>query len=144
MDDNLLLQHILFKSKYLNLKEFSKACYEFLSNNPRYNWSNTQSLYVRLRDNLIGDSQTIFCKKQLDIRKQRLIQAISYLLGLHPSEVIRLATTKRDKTKQINDLQDQIDDAKRRLQECSINDQTQQIQILSEIIQHLNQLIYLK
>ena len=146
MTDNLLLQHILFKSKYSNLKEFARACQEYLlQNRPRQLcWPNAQSLYVRLRDNLIGDCKTMFDTKKDQIRNQYLIRAIGELLFLQPSQVIYLATTKVDKQQMINNIQDQIDAAEREFQECSIYDQTEQIQILLRMITHLNQLIYLK
>jgi len=144
MTDNLLLQHILFKSKYSNLKEFARACQEYLLQNRCHTWTYTQSLYVRLRDNLIGDSQTIFNTKKDENRNRQLIRAIAELLSLQPSQVIYLATTKVDKQQMINNLQDQIDAAERQFQECSMLDHKQQIQILMQMIQHLNRIIYLK
>lgn len=145
MTENLLLQHILFKSKYSNLKEFARGCFDYLRQKHRnYNWSSAQSLYVRLRDNLIGDCETMFDKKRHEIRNVFLTQAIAHLLCMHPYEVIRLATTKVDKQQMINNLQNQIDVAQRQFQECSMLDHKQQIQILMQMIQHLNQIIYLK
>ena len=144
MTDNLLLQHILFKSKYSNLKEFARACYNYLNLNSIFNWRDTQSLYVRLRDNLIGDTRTIFDTKKHELRNVSLIKAIGYLLCMHPFEVIRLATTKVDKTKQIERLQDQIDVSKRQFQECNSDEHNQKIDCLFKIIQNLNQIIYLK
>tara|TARA_Y100000592_G_scaffold100740_1_gene182431 strand:- start:6202 stop:6636 length:435 start_codon:yes stop_codon:yes gene_type:complete len=144
MTDNLLLQHILYKSKYSNLKEFSRACQEYLLQNRSRNWTNAQSLYVRLRDNLIGDSETIFNKKRDEIRNQYLIKAIGELLFLHPSEVIYLANKKIDKVKQINDLQDQINVSKRQFQECNLDEHNEKIDILLKMIQNLNQIINLK
>jgi len=142
MADNLLLHHIIYKSKYKNLKEFSQACHEYFLQNRLHNWLPTSnSLYVRLTDNLCGDSQTIFNTKKNEIRNQYLIKTIGELLFLHPSEVVYLANKKIDKAQQINDIQNQIDVAKKRLFH---HDQNQQIQILLEIIQNLNQLIYLK
>tara|TARA_R100001591_G_scaffold76646_1_gene84383 strand:- start:182 stop:616 length:435 start_codon:yes stop_codon:yes gene_type:complete len=144
MTDNLLLQHILFKSQYSNLKEFARACYNHLNTNSIFNWRDTQSLYVRLRDNLIGDCKTMFDTKKDQRRNQYLIRAIGELLFLQPSQVIYLATTKVDKQQMINNLQDQIDAAEREFQECSIYDQKQQIDCLLKMIQNLNQIIYLK
>jgi len=143
MTDNLLLQHILFKSKYSNLKEFARACFDYLrQKHSNYNWSSAQSLYVRLRDNLIGDCQTIFDTKSHETRNIFLTQAIAHLLCMHPYEVIRLATTKVDKQQQINNLQVQID----RLQRLDFSkfDQKLQIDLLIQMIKHLNQIIYLK
>lgn len=143
--ENLLLQHILHKSKYTNLKEFARGCFDYLrQKHSNYNWSSAQSLYVRLRDNLIGDCQTMFDTKSHEIRNIFLTQAIAHLLCMHPFDVKRLATTKVDKQQIINNLQNQIDVAQRQFQECSIYDQTEQIQILLRMITHLNQLIYLK
>ena len=144
MTDNLLLQHILFKSQYSNLKEFARACYNYLKTNSIFNWRDTQSLYVRLRDNLIGDTRTIFDTKKHELRNVSLIKAIGHLLCMHPFEVIRLATTKVDKVEQIKHLQNEINAAQRLLKECSMLDHKEQIQILMEMIQHLNQIIYLK
>tara|TARA_Y100001973_G_C5078450_1_gene271241 strand:+ start:265 stop:696 length:432 start_codon:yes stop_codon:yes gene_type:complete len=143
MTDNLLLQHILFKSKYSNLKEFARACFDYLrQKHSNYNWSSAQSLYVRLRDNLIGDCQTIFDTKSHETRNIFLTQAIAHLLCMHQYEVIRLATTKVDKQQQINNLQVQID----RLQRLDFSkfDQKLQIDLLIQMIKHLNQIIYLK
>tara|TARA_R100000149_G_C5858955_1_gene125415 strand:- start:189 stop:623 length:435 start_codon:yes stop_codon:yes gene_type:complete len=144
MTDNLLLQHILYKSKYSNLKEFSRACQEYLLQNRVPNWTNEQSLYVRLRDNLIGDSQTIFNKKKDERRNKYLIKAIGELLFLHPSDVVYLANKKIDKVKQINDLQDQINVSKRQFQECNSDEYNRKIHCLFKIIQNLNQIINLK
>ena len=144
MTDNLLLQHILFKSQYSNLKEFARACYNYLKTNSIFNWRDTQSLYVRLRDNLIGDTRTIFDTKKHELRNVSLIKAIGHLLYMHPFEVIRLATTKVDKTKQIERLQDQIDVSKRQFQECNSDEHDQKIDCLLQMIQNLNQIIYLK
>ena len=144
MTDNLLLQHILFKSKYSNLKEFARACYNHLNTNSIFNWRDTQSLYVRLRDNLIGDSRTIFDTKKHEPRNVFLTKAIGHLLCMHPFEVIRLATTKVDRAKQIERLQDRIDVSKRHFQECNSDEHDQKIDCLFKIIQNLNQIIYLK
>lgn len=144
MNDNLLLQHILFKSKYSNLKEFARDCYNHLNTNSIFNWRDTQSLYVRLRDNLIGDSRTIFDTKKHDPRNVHLTKAIGHLLYMHPFDVIRLATTKVDRAKQIERLQDRIDVSKRQFQECNSDEHNQKIDCLFKIIQNLNQIIYLK
>ena len=77
---------------YPNLKEFSKDCHQSLQKRiPEINWSNVQSLYVRLRENLIGNCQTIFITKKDDKRNKWLHQVIGELLGLTPNEVINLA-----------------------------------------------------
>ena len=144
MTENLLLQHIIFKSKYSNLKEFARACFNHLKKNSIFNWRDTQSLYVRLRDNLIGDSRTIFDTKRHELRNVYLTEAISYLLCMHRVDVIRLATTKVDKAKQIERLQDQINVSKRQFQECNSDEHNQKIDCLLKMIQNLNQIIYLK
>lgn len=144
MTDNLLLQHILFKSKYSNLKEFARACYNHLNTNSIFNWRDTQSLYVRLRENLIGDSRTIFDTKKHVPRNVYLTKAIGHLLCMHPFDVIRLATTKVDRAKQIERLQDRIDVSKRQFQECNSDEHNQKIDCLLKMIQNLNQIIYLK
>jgi len=144
MTDNLLLQHILFKSQYSNLKEFARACFDYLSQNSTHNWSSAQCLYVRLRDNLIGNCQTMFDTKSHEMRNIHLTKAIGDILCMNPVDVVRLANTKIDKQQMINNLQDQIDVAEKKFQECSIHDQKQQIEILMQMIQHLNQLINLK
>ena len=144
MNDNLLLQHILTKSKYANLKEFARACFIYLTQNSNHNWSSVQCLYVRLRDNLIGDCETMFHTKSDEPRNIQLTKAIADILCIQPAKVIRLATTKFDKHQTIHRLQDQIDALERQFQECSTNDQNQQIQILMQMILHLNQIIYFK
>ena len=144
MTDNLLLQHILTKSKYTNLKEFARACFIYLTQRNVDNWSSVQCLYVRLRDNLIGECETMFNTKSHETRNFQLIMAIGDLLSMDPYSVMYLATIKFDKQQMISDLQDQIDQAKRQFQECSVHDQKQQIKILMQMIQHLNQIIYLK
>ena len=138
MTDNLLLQHILTKSKYTNLKEFARACFIYLTQANVDNWSSVQCLYVRLRDNLIGECETMFHTKSHETRNFQLITAIGDLLSIHPDKVIHLATIKFDKQQMINNLQDQIDEPERQFHECSIHDQKQQIEILMQMIQHLN------
>ena len=71
---------------YANLKEFSKDCHELLQDLiPDLNWSNVQSLYVRLRENLYGNSQTIFVTKKDDERNKFLHHVMGELLGLTPN-----------------------------------------------------------
>ena len=140
--DNKLMELILIY--YPNLKDFAKACYNRLSPKQQFIWRSEQNLYVRLRDNLLGNSKTIFDKKINEPRNQDLRFVIGRLLFISSPQVTKLANEKADKKKQIIDLQDKIDSAERQFQECSIYDHQQRIDILLQMIEHLNQLFYIK
>ena len=139
---NKLIELILIY--YPNLKDFAKACYNRLSPKSKFLWRSEQNLYVRLRDNLLGNSKTIFDKKINQPRNQDLRFVIGRLLFISSPKVIKLANEKADKKKQIKNLQDKIDFAQIQFQECDWNDHKKQIDILLQIIQHLNEFIYLK
>tara|TARA_Y100001973_G_C4985346_1_gene226238 strand:+ start:110 stop:541 length:432 start_codon:yes stop_codon:yes gene_type:complete len=139
---NKLMELILIY--YPNLKHFAKACYNRLSPKQQFVWCSQQNLYVRLRDNLIGNSKTIFDKKINEPRNQDLHFVIARLLFISTPKVVKLANQKTDKVKQIRNLQDKIDAAERQFEECNVDDQRQQINILLEMIQHLNEIVYLK
>jgi len=140
--DNKLMELILIY--YPNLKDFAKACYNRLTPKQQFIWCSEQNLYVRLRENLLGDSKTIFDKKINEPRNQDLHFVIGRLLFISSPQVTKLANEKADKKKQIIDLQDKIDSAERQFQECSIYDHQQRIDILLQMIEHLNQLFYIK
>ena len=140
--DNKLMELILIY--YPNLKDFAKACYNRLSPKQQFIWRSEQNLYVRLRDNLLGNSKTIFDKKMNERRNQDLHFVMARLLFISTPKVVKLANEKADKKKQIIDLQDKIDSAERQFQECSIYDHQQRIDILLQMIEHLNQLFYIK
>ena len=140
--DNKLMELILIY--YPNLKDFAKACYNRLSPKSQFIWCSEQNLYVRLRENLLGNSKTIFDKKMNERRNQDLHFVMARLLFISTPKVVKLANEKADKKKQIIDLQDKIDSAERQFQECSIYDHQQRIDILLQMIEHLNQLFYIK
>lgn len=140
--DNKLMELILIY--YPNLKDFAKACYNRLTPKQQFIWCSEQNLYVRLRENLLGDSKTIFDKKINEPRNQDLHFVIGRLLFISTPKVVKLANEKADKKKQIIDLQDKIDSAERQFQECSIYDHQQRIDILLQMVEHLNQLFYIK
>ena len=140
--DNKLMELILIY--YPNLKDFAKACYNRLTPKQQFIWCSEQNLYVRLRENLLGDSKTIFDKKINEPRNQDLHFVIGRLLFISTPKVVKLANEKADKKKQIIDVQDKIDSAERQFQECSIYDHQQRIDILLQMVEHLNQLFYIK
>jgi hypothetical protein len=140
--DNKLIELILIY--YPNLKDFAKACYSRLSLKAQFIWRSEQNLYVRLRDNLLGSSKTIFDKKINEPRNQDLHFVIGRLLFISTPEVVKLANEKADKQKQIVYLQDKIDSASRQFHECNVDDHKKQIDILLQMIEHLNQLLYIK
>lgn len=140
--DNKLIERILIY--YPNLKDFAKACYNRLSLKNQFVWRSEQNLYVRLRDNLLGNSKTIFDKKMNERRNQDLHFVIGRLLFISTPKVVKLAGEKADKKKQIIDLQDKIDSAGRQFHECNVDDHKKQIDILLQMIEHLNQLLYIK
>lgn len=140
--DNKLIELILIY--YPNLKDFAKACYNRLSPKSQFVWHNEQNLYVRLRDNLLGNSKTIFDKKMNERRNQDLHFVMARLLFISTPKVVKLAGEKADKKKQIKNIQDKIDSAGRQFHECNVNDHKKQIDILLQMIEHLNQLLYIK
>ena len=140
--DNKLMELILIY--YPNLKDFAKACYNRLSPKNQFVWRSEQNLYVRLRDNLLGNSKTIFDKKINEPRNQDLRFVIGRLLFISSPKVTKLANEKADKKKQIIHLQDKIDSAGRQFYECNVDDHKKQIDILLQMIEHLNQLLYIK
>ena len=140
--DNKLIERILIY--YPNLKDFAKACYNRLSPKVQFIWRSEQNLYVRLRDNLLGNSKTIFDKKMNELRNQDLHFVIGRLLFISTSKVVKLANEKADKKKQIKNLQDKIDSVGRQFHECNVDDHQQRIDILLQMIEHLNQLLYIK
>lgn len=140
--DNKLMELILIY--YPNLKDFAKACYNRLSPKSQFVWRSEQNLYVRLRENLLGNSKTIFDKKINEPRNQDLRFVIGRLLFISSPKVVKLANEKADKKKQIKNLQDKIDSAGRQFHECNVDDHQQRIDILLQMIEHLNQLLYIK
>jgi len=140
--DNKLIERILIY--YPNLKDFAKSCYNRLSPKSQFVWRSEQNLYVRLRDNLLGSTKTIFDKKINEPRNQDLRFVIGRLLFISSPKVLKLANEKADNKKQINNLQDKIDSASRQFHECNVDDHKKQIDILLQMIEHLNQLLYIK
>ena len=139
---NKLIELVLIY--YPNLKDFAKACYNRLSPKSQFLWRSEQNLYVRLRDNLYGSTKTIFDKKINEPRNQDLRFVIGRLLFISSPRVVKLANEKADNQKQIKNLQDKIDSAERQFQECSIYDHQKRIDILLQMVEHLNQLFYIK
>tara|TARA_R100001480_G_C4626448_1_gene167186 strand:- start:42 stop:473 length:432 start_codon:yes stop_codon:yes gene_type:complete len=139
---NKLIELVLIY--YPNLKDFAKACYNRLSPKSQFLWRSEQNLYVRLRDNLLGSTKTIFDKKINEPRNQDLRFVIGRLLFISSPRVAKLANEKADNQKQIKNLQDHIDVVKRQFEECNPEEHNQKIDCLLQMIQNLNQIIYLK